>query len=446
MKRQNKRKGIAIGWAIVTIMMMVGIMALMIEGARIYYTSHQLQIAADAAALAGVRYVAVYANPNYNGSEDTNARDVAAYYAMQNPVLGGRQIQLDLNESNDPDGEIVIGRYIPQYASDDDPTTIPFIETLDTPNAMKVLDNMGNNSLNQPLPMRLGTLFGGQSKNLSRYAIARVINAYGAAVIALSDTDVGIYLHGNPEINIDNGGSIYSNTINTSADFRGNPATDVAEINLVGDYHVSGNFDPEDQTYNGLPASLNTDVDPIEDPYADLPEPSYAGLPNLGTISAAGTAASPQVYSPGYYSGGISKPKGGYITLLPGIYILGQGIDIKNGQCMIVAEGVMFYIPGGNVDIQGGNLKLSPPTSGTYKDISIFQGRSNTNSTKINGNGGLDMTGVLYFPNNPVWVAGNGDTIGTQLIADTIEIAGTGAINIPWNGSPVIVNKSYLVE
>jgi hypothetical protein len=286
-------------------------------------------------------------------------------------------------------------------------------------------------------------MFGVSTSNIQKYAIAMIYNASGAAVIALSDSDIGVYLHGTPEINIANNGSIYSNTVGTSADFRGTPGTEVAEINLVGDYNINGSFNTNEMDYEGLPTVVNTNMPPIEDPYKNLPAPTYSTTPDLGTISASGT------YNPGYYSGGIQISTGNF-TLNPGIYILDGnknkgGLDISGG--IVNAHGVLFYVIGGSVDIRGNTqLTLSPPTSGNYAGVSIFQSRTNTNEAEINGGGGLNMTGTLYFPNNKLWVAGNGDTIGTQLIADTIEIGGNGLINIPYNGSPQVAASSYLVE
>ncbi|MHC4883366.1 MAG: hypothetical protein ACYTCV_12355, partial [Planctomycetota bacterium] len=107
----------------------------------------------------------------------------------------------------------------------------------------------------------------------------------------------------------------------------------------------------------------------------------------------------------------------------------------------------------GKLDIRGNTvMTLTPPTDDdpiygdAYEDISIFQSRTNTNDAEINGGGGLNLTGVLYFPENHLRIEGNSDTIGTQLIADTIGIHGNGLIEVPYNGTPEIVNKSYLVE
>lgn len=446
-----RRRGIAILWVTVFLIAFIAISGLLLDAARVYLVSHQLQNAADAAALAGARYVVDPASSPPGNS----ARLQAQTYALANdaaktavnidltPDNGGQAIQnIVLTGINHP-GDVIIGRYIRQSQT--------FIPTMNNPNAMKVVTRKDDVS-NQKLPLLFGSIFGTGFSNIQRYAIAQIYNASGAAVIALSNDETGLYLHGTPDVQIANDGSIYANSVEVDAvDLRGTPETDVAEINVVGNVSIKGGYDLEnDFTYDGIPATVNTGVDPIEDPYAGLSD-AYSTMPDLGTIAEAGTIDAPKVYTPGYYSGGIEKPDSGYITLLPGIYHLGGssnkgGINIPNAQCAITANEVMLHVVSGSVNIQGGNFTLSPPTSGDYAGISIFQSPENTNDATINGNGMLNMTGVLYFPNNHLSVSGNGDTLGTQLVADTIEISGTGTINIPWEGSPEIVNKSYLVE
>ncbi|RKY06440.1 MAG: hypothetical protein DRP56_07415 [Planctomycetota bacterium] len=442
--RRQKRRGIATLWMAFMFMFILGLMAIMLDFGRGYMVVHQLHNAADAAALAGARFVPIASDPNYGG---VSPRIIAQNYANRH-TAAKLMVDLALNSTNADSGDIVIGRY---YSD-----TGAFIATENTPNAMKVVARRDGSSGTKPvLGLMFGSLFGTDSASVERFAIAKVYNASGAAVIALNEDftarkqDSGIYLHGNPAINIANGGSIYSNTLGLSAEFAGNSSVDVAEINVVGEINESIN-----PSYEGLPTVINTQVPPIEDPYKNLLEPALAAV--SPTAPADGSAlkitGDTHTLQPGYYPGGI-EITGGNITLASGIYQIGETGDSKNegGLSMnggiINADQVMFHVVGGKVDIRGNTqLTLTPPTAGTYDGISLFQSRDNYLDAEINGGGYLNMTGALYFPENKLWVTGDGDTIGTQLIADTIEIAGTGAINIPWNGTPEIVNQSYLVK
>ncbi|MHC4962210.1 MAG: pilus assembly protein TadG-related protein [Planctomycetota bacterium] len=405
----RKRKGIAIAWVVITLIMTLGIMAIMLEGGRIYLTSHHLQNSADAAALAGARYVAVY-HDGITPSE--NARVIAANYALKNRVLGGQQIQVDLNESNDPAGEIVIGRFAPQNA-DEPPTFYAFTEAEIAdpnilPNALKVVDVMGQGSvlLNSPLAMKLGKIFGGQPKDLSRYAVAKIQNSSGAAIIALSEDETGLLLRGTPDIKIDNGGSIHVNsTLDDGVDINGNAldpdVSVISEINVVGDYEISANImDNFDTMYEGGETSVTHDADPVDDPYDN--DDTFLEEPALTPISPSAPAdgnalminGGTHILEPGYYPDGL-KITDGDVTFQSGIYSFGEsavnqgGLSVTGG--VITATEVMLHIYRGKLDIRGTTqMTLTPPPEGDYyEDISIFQSRSNYEDAEINGGGGL---------------------------------------------------------
>ena len=123
----------------------------------------------------------------------------------------------------------------------------------------------------------------------------------------------------------------------------------------------------------------------------------------------------------------------------------------------------MFFVHTGPVDINGtGNLHVTPPDPDdprpgfdfpeaiTYEGVSIFHARDNTAKkaeSRILGTSLLDLQGTLYFPSTNLTVEGTGDGFGNQLIADTIDIRGTGEITINYNGNfPAPGNKVFLVE
>jgi hypothetical protein len=221
-------------------------------------------------------------------------------------------------------------------------------------------------------------------------------------------------------------------------------------VNVKGEEWFPGN--PE------LTGELVTGAPQIPDPLAWLPEPVYDTKADLGTVSVVGGDV--LTIGPGYYSGGISQ-NNGTLTLDPGIYILdGEGLNVR-GNGTFTALGVMFYIVGkGNVDLGGtGSLTVTPPDPGnpdpafqypeatTYEGVTIFQARDNKNQSEILGTNMLDLEGTLYFPSNHLRVGGTGDGFGNQLIADTIEIHGTGIVTINYDGRfPAPGNTVFLVR
>ena len=209
---------------------------------------------------------------------------------------------------------------------------------------------------------------------------------------------------------------------------------------MVGDYDLQG--------------ELHTGVPPIPDPLAYLPEPIWDEGSDLGEVRIVG--GEDVTIGPGYYSGGIFINNGS-LTLDPGIYILdGEGLNIS-GNATFLAEGVMFYVMGtGVVDMTGTNtVRITPPDPelysypgvDTYERVSIFQARDNTNDARIIGTSLMDLGGTLYFPSARLGLGGTGEGFGNQLIADMIDIFGTGELVINYDGNePAVGNKVFLVE
>jgi hypothetical protein len=148
---------------------------------------------------------------------------------------------------------------------------------------------------------------------------------------------------------------------------------------------------------------------------------------------------------PGTYPNGIvSHADGNNIVLASGIYCLdGEGLYINGGD--LDAQEVMFYVkddtPGVSPDSAvylGGNgiITITPPTSGDYQHISIFQARDNYNTSTIIGTSDMNLEGTLYFPAAHLEIGGTGGTVGlgSQLIAWTMHFFGTGDFEVAYDG------------
>ena len=282
--------------------------------------------------------------------------------------------------------------------------------------------------------------------------IATPVLADGSGVIALSDDEVGLFVNGMPELAIFEGGGIYVNsTLDNGLETNGIPFSSgeslLSEINVVGGYDISDKvLEYLETANNGSPTILRTGVDPISDPLADMPEPFQLSVSPTAPVDGSRLDISDGIHTlqPGYYPGGINIA-GGNITLIPGIYQIDsigaydEGLSIMGGN--VYAEGVMFHLLDGSVDIRGNTqMTLTPASDGIYEGISIFQSRDNYNDSEIDGSGGLDLTGKLYFPENHLFIRGDGDTIGSQIIADGIAIEGNGLINIALVPEPATVS------
>ena len=166
-------------------------------------------------------------------------------------------------------------------------------------------------------------------------------------------------------------------------------------------------------------------------------------------------SATIQLY-PGYYAG-INITGSGSVVLnpnpdgSPGIYYVGsQGLSVTNSGGM-TANNVMIYSNGtGNISLTGsGSLTMSPPTSGIYQGITLFQERSSNKQISITAQGNMNMTGTFYAAKSNVTITGQGgynNPIGSQWIAWQLAVTGSGSFSVNYNGQATPVRSIGLIE
>ena len=163
----------------------------------------------------------------------------------------------------------------------------------------------------------------------------------------------------------------------------------------------------------------------IPDPLRSLPAPDPA---TLGTGSCNGSG----VCSPGVYSSTLSRTAN--TSLQPGIYYLQNGMSITGTASLTCptctgGQGVLLYIAAGSVTFAGSsNVNLPASTSGVYKNILMFQARSDTNEVKIAGNSGSGtnvLGGVVYVPNSVqvTLATGSASLTARAIVAQNIKVS-----------------------
>lgn len=181
---------------------------------------------------------------------------------------------------------------------------------------------------------------------------------------------------------------------------------------------------------------------------------------------------------PGLYPGGLQVSNGATAYLMPGIYWLGGGgfttttrgsvISVETEADAVTASwggGVLIYnstLPAsvGPTDISlggsGATLELLPLAApagsqeATYNGIVVFQARDVTSTVTLNGSDSVaTVRGIVYVPEGEVKLNGNEGTLTVdQIIADTFLIDGNkGTINVMRErGVDVVVSGVGLVE
>jgi hypothetical protein len=127
-------------------------------------------------------------------------------------------------------------------------------------------------------------------------------------------------------------------------------------------------------------------------------------------------------------------------TLSPGIYFLKQGMSVTGSASLTcptctAGQGVMLYIAGGSVTFAGSSsVSLSAANSGLYKNIVMFQARSDTNPVKIAGNSGSGTTnvfgGIVYVPNSSqvTLATGSASLTAKAIVAQNIKVSSSVTI------------------
>jgi hypothetical protein len=179
-------------------------------------------------------------------------------------------------------------------------------------------------------------------------------------------------------------------------------------------------------------ALLNLGSPVAANPYSSMPAPSYSGCDSLGVVALIGN----QSLSPGTYCGPVVLSGTSSATLSSGTYIFESGLSLS-GAASLTGNGVTLYQPGGSLSIDtSGKVTLTPPTSGTYQGITIFQNASDTASGTIAA-ANQNIQGVIYMPAAQLTLSGNNSSIQTTatIVVGNLVIAGNVAINFPTSTS-----------
>ncbi|MEP9390593.1 TadE/TadG family type IV pilus assembly protein [Mesorhizobium sp. KR9-304] len=260
-------------------------------------------------------------------------------------------------------------------------------------------------------------LVGGISWPLKKRSVVKIKRGPLACVLALDPAaSAAVKFQGSTDITLE-GCVIASNSKSDSAISRGGSALLTAACtNSVGGT-------------SGIKTSSNVHLDcstPMEnqypsfDPLAGVVPPTYTGCKNV-------TGGKTKTLSPGTYC---NQKLSGDITLEPGSYILRGGSVDLNGNGVLKGAGVtVFLMEDAQFSINGNEVvQLTPPTSGPYAGIVIYQEKSNTNTVSINGTSDSYVSGFIYAPGAHVFYAGN--SVSTtqsrclRIVGNTVEMTG----------------------
>jgi Flp pilus assembly protein TadG len=151
-----------------------------------------------------------------------------------------------------------------------------------------------------------------------------------------------------------------------------------------------------------IDAEVETGVTPTPDPYASLPAPSkgtsYDAKDFLTTVDKQEHYA----LEPGYYKD-LKFDDDDVVTMAPGTYYVSGKFELKDFSALS-ATGVTIFQDGkkGMKFHTTGNVSVTPPTTGPYKGVSLFQSPSSKAKMEFKKGRDYDVGGVIYCPNGAV--------------------------------------------
>ncbi|HKM55189.1 MAG TPA: Ig-like domain repeat protein, partial [Isosphaeraceae bacterium] len=249
----------------------------------------------------------------------------------------------------------------------------------------------------------------------------------GQSIIVLDPSAGGaLSLSGNASINL-TGGVYVDSRSSTALSASGNAQVKASVIDVHGGVQKSGSA-----SFSPTPIAGAATV---PDPLASLAAPSTSDLTNCGSESLSGNSSA--TINPGIYSQ-ISVSGNGTLTLNSGIYIIEGGGFTVSGNASVSGSGVMIFNAGskypttggtyGSITLSGnGSYKLSPPATGAYAGIVIFQTRDNSKALTVSGNAS-GVTGTVYAPAAQLAESGNA-ALNAAVIVDTMTVSGNGIAN-----------------
>jgi Flp pilus assembly protein TadG len=177
-----------------------------------------------------------------------------------------------------------------------------------------------------------------------------------------------------------------------------------------------------------------TGIDPVDDPLAALPAPSYSNPPCINQPPVTGNGPDPQYLNPGVYCNQLTINTTRKVIFRPGLYVLDGASLTISGSSDVEGTDVSFYLTENN-DIQAENISiaggatviLSAPSDGPLPGILFYHDRNApTIHHDLTGGADMQLNGIIYFPTSELNFTG-GSTLtdsASIIIADQVTFTG----------------------
>lgn len=419
--RSNCRPGNVTVLVAVSLVALLGVLALSLDGGMLLDRRRDLQSTADAAALAGAGELFANADRDLGLDPQGVARAAATATATANGYtseVNGAKLTINIPPLSGPHtGKLGYIEVVADYSH----------------------------------PRYFSKVFGVTNIPVKARAVAvGKTNMVRNAIITLNPTEKGSFdTNGSGAFDL-TGSPIQVNSTHTEGMIANGNGNAVAGEG----FYTSGSPGYATPGGGSFTGAITSNSQQIPDPLKYLPVPDKSTLTVQEDHKLQISGNKTVNLKPGVYVGGISITSKGKVNLAPGIYYMQSGGFNWGGQGELSGLGVMIYnAPTSNsdkIDLSGqGVATLSPPLSGPYAGVTFFQDRTSDVPVNVTGQGNMNISGTIYAAKANVNVTGNGEAnlMGSQYISDTLKISGNGEVNIDWKANLAPRNRQLrLVE
>ncbi len=393
-KHQKGSRGQAIIIIVLSLIGLIGMSALAIDGGNAFLDRRRAETAADATALTAAltrieggnwraAALATAASNGYNNDGTTNTVE------LNTPPLSGPYV------GNSEYIEVIITSHLSTY----------FARVVGIPQITNVVK-----VTSQSKPAVYGPILG------------------GAAVVSLaptSDCDKhrSFWIEGEATLSI-TGGDVFVNSNNPTCALIENGSGSIRIIDNQNKIAIVGGATiQKPQLFTPYPPVTGTA--PISYP------PSFV-MPTVGCgKNMAKVADDGHTITPGNWNDNFPPP--GVDTMESGIYCLNKDFIVSAGQ-RIIGHNVVIKMEHGRLYFAGNaQINLSAPTGGgNLSGLLIYQPAQNVNIMNLNGNELSDFTGTILAPGALIRINGNDSKTGFhgQIIGYTIYVNGQSNVII----------------
>lgn len=416
----QSRRGIVAILVAVFLTALIGFAALSIDGGMLFLSQRRTQMTADAAAMAAGCEL-FYRYPESLGYDsEGRARTSALNVAKSNGYL---------NDGTTSTVTVNIPPSTGTYAN--------------RPGYAEVLITMYQ-------PRFFSSIWGKGSLPVSARAVARGawVAAKAGLIVLDYDDRASFDTSGNGRFKIEGSGVIVNSNNPDATITTGGGYIEAPVFDLTGGLKISGSA--------RLIGTVNMGTHPTPDPLAYLPQPS---VPSDGTMTVTTLAGGGKQYTltPGRYTNLPVFSMSDKVILKQasagnsGIYFIDGGGFQSTGANITMdpstSGGVLLYNRPANdtesqkINITGnpdGTVRLSPLTTGPYKNMVIWQDRTKSVDIYISGNGNFVIDGTIYAALADVQMVGNGtglagSTVGSQIITKNLTFSGNGDLFVKYS-------------